>query len=308
MTLDADTVVALDVGGSSLKGAVLDRAGTALWTLQRRTRREAGPDAVVETVLATLEELRAHPAARRARACGLVVPGIVDVASGRAVWSENLKWRDVPFRTLTAERTGLPVALGHDVRAGGLAEARTGAARGAGNVLFVPIGTGIGAAIVVDGRVLDGDGMAGELGHVDVGHREPCACGAVGCLESIASAAAIARRYAHRSGKQTLGASDVLKRMHDGDHIAREVWDEAVDALSRGLATACSLVAPEVIIVGGGLATAGAELIEPLSSRLQARLTFQRQPRIVPAELGERAGCAGAGLLAWTLLDEGVAA
>jgi glucokinase len=294
----APPVIALDVGGSRLKGAVLDGRGHALSSLDRPTGAERGPDAVVESILAALAELCRHPVADPAVACGLAVPGIVDGPGGRAVWSENLGWRDVPLRDLAARHIGLPVVLGHDVRAGGLAESRYGAAAGHRDVLFVPIGTGIGAAIVVDGRVLDGGGLAGELGHVDVGHGEPCRCGASGCLEAIASAAAIARRYADRSGARPDGAAQVVALACAGDPVAAAVWGEALDALAAALATACSLVAPETVVLGGGLSLAGAALLEPVAARLDARLTFQRTPRLVAATLGDRAGCLGAGLLA----------
>ncbi|NDL57839.1 ROK family protein [Phytoactinopolyspora sp. XMNu-373] len=297
-------MVALDVGGTWLKGAALARDGTALTSLSRSTGAADGPEAVIEHILDALVEVRDHPATGQPAAVGLAVPGIVDVAAGRAVWSENLRWKDVPIRALAEERTGLPVALMHDVRAGGLAESQVGAAAGHANVLFVPIGTGVAAAIIVDGRILDGQGMAGELGHVDVGHTEPCACGGAGCLEAIASAAAIARRYSARSGIQVTGAADVLARKQAGDPDAGEVWAQAVDALALALAIACSLLAPEVIVLGGGLAQAGPELFKPLSAGLSHRLTFQRHPRLVPATLGDRAGCIGAGMMAQALIDK----
>jgi glucokinase len=292
------TVLALDVGGTGIKGAVLDSAAKVLAETEWLTFRERGPAAVVESVLDTLDELRLHPMARDTRAVGLAVPGIVDVRAGVAVWSENLGWHNVPFRELAAERTGLPVAFGHDVRVGGLAEARLGAAQNIANVLFLPIGTGIGAGIIVDGHVLEADGYVGEIGHIDVGHGEPCACGGSGCLEAVASAAAIARRYSEKAGRVVRGASEVTARVETGDQVAREVWDEAVDALARALAIATSLLAPEVIVVGGGLSLAGDSLLTPLADRLDARLTFQRRPRLLPAALGDRAACLGAGLLA----------
>ncbi|NED95676.1 ROK family protein [Phytoactinopolyspora alkaliphila] len=298
--------MALDVGGTRLKGGVYGTGGDELYTHAWITHRRGGPEAVVVAVLDVLDELRQHPAARAAESCGLAAPGIVDKVRGYALWSENLGWRDVPLRRLAEERTGLPVALGHDVRAGGLAEARLGAARGVDNALFVPIGTGIGAAIIADGHVVDGGGMAGELGHVDVGHDERCACGSRGCLEAIASASGIARRYALRSGSAVDGAAEVARRARSGDAVAIEVWDEAVDALAAALTTACALLAPQVIVLGGGLSQAGDQLVVPLEERLRARLTFHRRPRVVTAVLGDRAGCLGASLLARELLlDDG---
>ncbi|SFA89518.1 glucokinase [Amycolatopsis marina] len=299
-------VIALDVGGTRLKGAVLDERGHALTTLERPTRATRTPAAVVESILGALADLRRRPQAEQAVACGLVVPGIVDSVGGRAVWSENLGWRDVPLRELAARRIGLPVVLGHDVRAGALAESRHGAAAGYRNTMFVPIGTGIAAGMVVDGRLLDGDGLAGELGHVSVGHEELCACGAKGCLEAVASAAAILRRYRSRSGAELGGTQEVVSLAAAGDTVAGAVWTEAIDALAAALAMASSLVAPEVVVIGGGLSLAGATLLEPLQSRLDSRLTFQRSPRLLTAALGDRAGCLGAGLLARSAMAETV--
>jgi glucokinase len=298
------SVIALDVGGTMLKGAVLDPAGTAMTESAWPTRRERGPDAVVTSILEALAELRDDPAGGDAQAVGIVVPGVVDAATGTAVWSENLRWDNVPIRDLAAEKTGLPVAFGHDVRAGGLAEARLGAGRGAADVMFVAIGTGSAAAIVVDGHVLEGGGYAGELGHLDVGHGEPCACGGRGCLEAFASAAAVARRYELRSGTSVDGAAAVVAAAESGDHAAMAVWQETVEAIGFALAAAITLVAPERIVLGGGLSLAGSALLDPLAIQLDKRLTFHRRPELVTALLGDRAGCLGAAELARDLLSE----
>jgi glucokinase len=281
-------VVGIDVGGTDMKAALLD--GDAR-TLDRRSQpTRPSPARIVDAVAELVEEWR--PAA----AIGLAVPGVVDEQRGVAVWSENLDWRDVPFVAQLSDRCGVPTVLGHDVRTAALAETRIGAARGMSDVVYVSIGTGIAAGIVLGGRIHSGDGYAGEIGHTAApGHDEPCACGARGCLEAVASAAAIARRYTARTGRPATGAADVLRA---GDPDARAVWDEAVDALAASLAWIASVLAPEVIVIGGGLSGAGAALFDPLSDRIPRHLTFQRVPRLVPAALGDRAGCIGAGLLA----------
>jgi glucokinase len=226
-----------------------------------------------------------------------VVPGLVDDLRGIALYSENIRWRDVPFRALVAAQTGLPVGFGHDVRAGGLAERTLGAARGSDDVLFMPIGTGISGAMYVAGRLIENK-YAGEIGHIDVGSGEACACGADGCLEAVASGASIARRYNRATGGSAAGAQEVLELMAAGDDAATIVWDDAVNALARGLATYTSLLAPELVVIGGGLSGAGEVLLEPLRRRLQELLVWQQAPRIVVAHLGESAACLGAGLLA----------
>jgi glucokinase len=209
----------------------------------------------------------------------------------------------VPFRDLVRQRTGLPVGFGHDVRAGGLAERAQGAAGGCDDVLFMPIGTGISGAMFVAGRLVR-DRYAGEIGHIDVGVDVDCVCGAHGCLEAVASGAAIARRYRSAGGDQVAGGREVLRRREAGDPLAARVWDEAVAALARALATYVSLLAPERIVIGGGLAQAGAALFDPLRGQLHELLVWQREPTIVPAALGDNAACLGAALLARRALDE----
>jgi glucokinase len=289
-------VVAVDVGGTDIKAALVDGEATAIAERSLPTPLD-GPrtaERVVDAIARLVDELRDPGVA----AVGLAVPGVVDERRGVAVWSENLYWSDVPMADEVAERCALPTVLGHDVRAGGLAETRLGAARGMQDVLVMPIGTGIAAAIILGGRLHAGGGYAGEIGHTDAGHDEPCACGRSGCLEAIASAAAIARRYAARSGRTVSGAADVLRAAEAGDPDARAVWDEALDALAGALAWVTGVLAPEAVVIGGGLSRAGAALLDPLAERTRARLTFQRMPTLLPAALGDRAGCIGAALLA----------
>ncbi|MFD7611826.1 ROK family protein [Streptomyces sp. NPDC059828] len=301
-------VIALDVGGTSMKGALVGPDGALLHEARRATGRHRGADAVVGDVLDFADELRAHGEARHGHAplaAGLAVPGIVDADHGIAVYAANLGWRDVPLRDLLTERLdGVPVALGHDVRAGGLAEGRLGAGRGAERFLFVPLGTGIAGAIGIGGAIEAGaHGCAGEIGHVVVRPGGAlCGCGQRGCLETLASAAAVSRAWATASGAPDADAADCAKAVASGDPRAVRVWREAVEALADGLVTALTLLDPGTLIIGGGLAEAGETLFSPLREAVRARITFQKPPGIVPAALGDTAGCLGAGLLAWDLL------
>ncbi|MFF9280157.1 ROK family protein [Streptomyces griseosporeus] len=301
-------VIALDVGGTGMKAALVGADGELLHRSRRPTGRERGPDAVVDAVLGFAADLRAHGEqhlGEPASAAGVAVPGIVDERDGIAAYSANLGWRDVPLRDLLARRLGgVPVALGHDVRAGGLAEGRIGAGRGADRFLFVPLGTGIAGAIGIGGRVEAGaHGCAGEIGHVVVRPGgAPCPCGQRGCLERYASAAAVSEAWAAATGDPDADAADCAKSVASGDPNAVRVWREAVDALADGLVTALTLLDPRAIVIGGGLAEAGETLFTPLRDAVRQRVTFQKLPEIVPAALGDTAGCLGAGLLAWDLL------
>jgi glucokinase len=320
-------VIALDVGGTGMKAALVgvDTEPSSgrpdvppprtpghpalLYQTRRATGRERGPDAVVEEILDFAAELRAYGEehlGESALAAGVAVPGIVDARNGIAVYAANLGWRDVPLRRLLAERLGgIPVALGHDVRTGGLAEGRIGAGQGADRFLFVPLGTGIAGAIGIDGGVEEGaHGFAGEIGHIVVRPGgAPCPCGQRGCLERFASAAAVSQAWAEASGDPEADAADCAKAVESGDPRARAVWQEAVDALADGLVTALTLLDPRTLIIGGGLAEAGETLFTPLRAAVERRVTFQKLPSIVPAALGDTAGCLGAGLLARDLLN-----
>ncbi|MFT7835115.1 ROK family protein [Saccharothrix sp. BKS2] len=296
----------MDVGGTETKAALISGAGDAgpgrpptTLAQRRRPTRPTG-DAVVEDVAALVADLRAacpHPV----DAVGLVVPGIVDEPTGTGVYSANLGWRDYPFTKNLEAATGARVAFGHDVRAGGLAELRLGNARDLRNAVIMPIGTGIAAALVVDHRVID---APGEIGHVDVGHPDPCGCGQTGCVEARAGSAAIARRYGERANTRVSGAAEVAARLRAGDPDAAITWHEAVDALAKGILLVAALLGPEAVVLGGGLALAGPLLTDPLTRRLDELVTFQRRPELRLAALGDEAGCLGAALLAINMLEE----
>lgn len=299
-------VVAFDVGGTDVKAALVDADGRLVELVRVPTPRAgAGAgEAVVDTVAGLAREFaEQHPGVVPA-AAGLLVPGQVDEEAGVGVFAENLGWRDFPFRIRAADALGLPVSFSHDVRGAGEAERRLGAAAPYRDVVVVAIGTGIAAAIFVDGNLYAGGGLAGELGHSRVADGPACACGGVGCLEAVASASAIARRYSALSGAEATGAREVLKLAEDGDAVARQVWDSALDALALGLSHTVALLAPEAIVLGGGLAQAGPALFEPLAAKLDAILTFHRRPVLLPARIGEDAGVIGAALRARDLVAE----
>ncbi|MEU5657299.1 ROK family protein [Streptomyces sp. NPDC047737] len=297
-----------------MKAALVGADGTLLHEARRATGRDRGPAAVVETILDFAADLHAYGTehlGEGAAAAGVAVPGIVDAERGIAVYAANLGWSDVPLRTLIGERLGgIPVALGHDVRTGGLAEGRIGAGKGADRFLFVPLGTGIAGAIGIAGTIEAGaHGYAGEIGHIVVRPDGPvCGCGQRGCLETLASAAAVSRAWAAASGDPDADAADCAKAVASGDPAALRVWQDAVDALAAGLVTALTLLDPRALIIGGGLAEAGETLFTPLRAAVEERVTFQKLPHIVPAALGDTAGCLGAGLLAWDLLSTEVSA
>jgi glucokinase len=282
------SVLGVDVGGTRIKAVRFSLSGDVLARSDVAT--PAGP-AIAETVASIAAGLRDGDTV----AVGIVLPGIVDRASGVVRWSANLGWRDVPLRDQLAVELGLPVVIEHDVTAAAIAEYDvTGS-----DLLFVSLGTGIGAAYIVDDTVRPGaSGLAGELGHVLVrSDGEPCACGQFGCLEAYSSAAAVARRYIALGGPAQSSAADVVAA-RDADPLAASVWSDAVDALGTGLATATLLLDPARIVLGGGLTAAGADLLGPVTQALAARLRWRPAPPLSITTLGLDAGVRGAALLA----------
>lgn len=313
-------VVAVDVGGTAIKGAVISGAATTGAAISgaaisgdggisRRARIPTGADEGPEAVLGRIAGFCARLADEAAAAgtppaaLGIAVPGVVDESAGVARNAVNIGWRDAPVRDLLQRQLDMPVALVHDVRAAGAAEGALGAARGQRDFLLLQIGTGIAGALVLQGRPYAGaHALGGELGHVVIeagGVR--CACGSRGCLETIASAAAIARRYAERTGDGETDAAEVLRRA-GADPVAAQVWDEAVQALATVLAVYQNMLDPDLVVIGGGLAGAGDALLTPLGRALSGRLTFQRLPRLAVSPLGGDAGCLGAAMAATSLL------
>lgn len=288
-------VVALDVGGTSMKGGLVTRSGEVLRTDRRATPRDEGPAAVVGTIRSFIDDLAAAGGGTPA-GVGLAVPGLV--TADAALYSANIGWRDVPAADFVP--LDVPVMLGHDVRTGGLAESVLGAGREVSDFLFLPIGTGIAGAVIVDGEPYGGAaGWGGEIGHIPVfPGGETCACGQIGCLETYASASAVGRRYSARAASPAT-AEQVAALTVSGDPVAAEVWDDAVEALSLALATYTLLLDPSAIVLGGGLAEAGPLLSDPLADRLRKRLTFRAAPPLRPAALGVNAGMLGAALLGW---------
>jgi len=299
MATNASAVLAFDVGGTTIKAEILDADLTVLASAAVPTPYGAGlVDAVAAIGQALLETL---PTAVRGRVSdvGLVIPGVVDAARGVSVYAANLGLRQAPIAGPVSERLGLPVTISHDVGAAAEAERRRGAARYLEDPVIVVIGTGIAAVSYVRGAPVVGvSGQAGEFGHMVVRPAGPlCGCGGYGCLEAVASAGAVVRAYRDASGTAVSGAREVVARLGH-DPIADRVWAEVTDALADGLLAVVALLAPGAVVLGGGLADAGAVLVEPVAARMKRSAPALHVPPLVVAELGPRAGVLGAALLA----------
>lgn len=301
-TVSGTATAGTATAGTATAGAAMadgpSTGGTAVGDLAAGGPALAAVVAVVDR-LAAAATGAGHPLA----AIGLCTPGVVDSAAGTVVVAVNLDWHDLPIADLLRERYGVPVAVAHDARAAATAEiaARTAAGRDVTEMVFIPIGTGISASLVVDGRLVVGAaGGAGEVGHVCVRPGgEPCTCGQRGCVEAYASARNIRRRY-RAAGGTIDGATDEIVAAVDTDPVAAAVWADAVDALAAGVAILSAVLDPAVVVIGGGLGESGERLLAPLRTAVDARLGWRPSPRIEQSLAGAGAGLAGAALLART--------
>ncbi|PZQ48068.1 MAG: hypothetical protein DI570_26340 [Phenylobacterium zucineum] len=289
------TVAAVDVGGTSIKAAaVVD--GRLSPIVRTPTPSGNGP-AVIEETFALIDSLVAVHGT--CAAIGIVAPGLVD--GGIVRRAANLGWQELDLAGVLADRYGVPVAVEHDVRAAALAEYHHGAGVGSPRLVFLGIGTGISAAILVDGRPLDG--AAGEVGHGGSLEGDPCACGGFGCVETYASAAGIAHRYRLRTGVPA-SAIDVLEAAQGGDHAAAAIWDDAIHGVAGLLAGAVRLLGDVRVVIGGGLSLAGAALFDPLRQATAELLTVHPVPRIVASTLRDEGSLHGAALIGRRVLEE----
>ena len=284
--MSASQAVGIDVGGSSIKAVRIDANGAIM---ERRQVNLPGTEPEILALIADLaDDLDAGPDV------GVCVPGIVDEQSGIAHLASNLPWRMSPLRDLLSEATGRTVLLGHDVRCGARAELRWGT--GAATMLYVAIGTGISSVSVIAGQILPGL-YAGEIGQVLVplpGQplvRVP--------VESVSSAASIARRFA-RAAPGVLpeggGAKEVLSLLGT-DPIAELVVKDALATLADALAFAIAVTAPTVVVIAGGLAGAGAVIVDPLTHNLREALGCIPSPEVVASPLGQFGQAMGAASL-----------
>ncbi|GAA4265711.1 ROK family protein [Frondihabitans peucedani] len=297
---DDSAVVAVDIGGTTIKGAAFAPHGSVL---ERATVPTFGPaGSPLEATSGLIAQLDAaiRAGGRRLTGIGVASPGLVDSVRGTVTFAANLGWTDMAIVDLLTERFGVPVALEHDGRAAARAErvARIAAGRDGDEFVFVPIGTGISAAIVTGGVVVTGaTGGAGEFGHVPVvPDGELCTCGQRGCVEVYASASAIVRRYRAAGGTLPGGAREITAAAST-DPVAASVWADAVDALAVGLTGLAAVLDPSALVIGGGLGEAGDRLLVPLREGVARRLAWRSAPRVEQSLVGAGAGLIGASLL-----------
>jgi glucokinase len=301
--------IGIDVGGTKMAAGLVDAYGQILRRLRVATPA-SDPEQIVDVISGLVASLRAD-ADGTVAGVGVAVPGQFDHRSGTFVRIANLSLRGFPFRSRLETVTGMTVVIENDTNAAALGEWFAGSGRGYQDFAFVAIGTGIGAGIILGGRLLRGaHGSAGEIGHTVVEKDGPeCRCGNRGCLELFASggvlaarAGEVARRHpdsllaAMSHGGRSLNGGDLFVAADRGDEISREIVDEAVHYLAVGMNNLIELFDPAIVAIGGGMVQVGESLFERLRRAIRAQRP--RSPdvatRIVPATLGDDAGIIGA--------------
>jgi len=303
---DASVVIAVDIGGTNLKGAIVDASGRTI--ASRSVGVGATGDESIARIIELLQGLRAHTeqSGHHVVGIGVVTPGMVEAENGIVRYASTLDWTDVPLGPILSAELGVPVEIGHDVRSSGLAESLFGASKGVANSVLVAIGTGVAASILSGGHpVVGAVTTAGELGHIPaIPDGEPCTCGQHGCLEVYLSGAGIARRYAAAGGEPGLDAAAISVRLGH-DPVADRVWAEGVHALALGLKSVTLLIDPAVIVLAGGVSRAGGLLLDPLRVELAQSLVWREAPEIRVSELGTAGGRIGAAVLAFRASGHG---
>lgn len=316
--------IGVDIGGTKVAAGLVDGNGAILHQMRAPMAANSGAAAGLAAVMAAIKSVRGklgetgQPGGELG-GVGVCAPGPLDPNAGVIINPPNLPcWRNYALAAEVEGALGVPVKLDNDGNAAALAEAQWGAGRGYRNVFYATIGTGIGTGIVFDGQIYHGrTGAAAEGGHVSIDYRGPrCGCGKRGCIEALASGPAIARRARCKlaegrqsvvqelvgSNLEAVSSEIVGQAFARGDALAREVLLETVELLAFWLGNMVDLLEPEVVVIGGGVATMLSPLLDQLREQLWGCCINSRCQEIplVMARYGQDAGIAGGAALCST--------
>ena len=305
--------IGIDIGGTKIAGGVVDETGEIL--AEERVATEAGDSrAIVEAVVGMIRRLSAD---REIAAAGVAAPGFIDAAQCTVYYAPNIDWRNEPLRERLRERLELEITIDNDANAAGWAEYRFGAGQGVRDMTMLTIGTGVGGAIVSEGRLFRGGfGAGGELGHVRlVPDGLPCGCGEHGCVEQYGSGRALLRMAneiadvggiglalaAAREKHGTLDGAIVGDLIASGDPGARHALEQLGHWLGQACASLGAVLDPQLFVFGGGVAIAGDLLLDPVREAYRQHVPargYHPEPEFVVARFANDAGVVGAADLA----------
>jgi glucokinase len=304
-------IIGVDLGGTNIRAALADETGKILRHAGRPTAAHEGRASVLARIVATIREAAGSDLSN-VRGIGIGAPGPLDPWKGIVHEAPNLPgWFNVPLRDIVQTEFGIRTFVGNDANLAALAEHRFGAGRGANDLIYITISTGIGGGILIDGKLLLGaDGFAGEVGHISVEPNGPqCNCGNVGCLEALAAGPAIARQAVERiqagaasritelvaSDLSQVTAATVDRAAREGDPLAVEIFQRAGFYLGIGLVNLIHIFNPRLFVVGGGVSKAGDLIFKPAWAVVEERAmpSMKRDVHLKLAELGDDVGVLG---------------
>lgn len=304
----------VDLGGTNIKVALVNYLGEIINKIEIPTEAHLGWEAVLNRIYHGIHQVinNTNLTLNDIVGIGMGVPGLPDFTTGMVLWGPNIGWENVPAGPWLSAKLAIPIYIDNDGNTAAYGEYWAGRGKGAQNMVAVTIGTGIGAGLIIDGRIFRGSkGAAGELGHMIILPQGPqCNCGRKGCLETLTSATSIAKsaKSAIEAGKTTIlanfsevTAKTVFQAAKEGDKIANEIVDKTAYYLGIGLANVINLLNPDLILIGGGVSRGGSIIMEPLRRyTLEHSLpTAGQQVQIDIAQLGNDAGAVGAAGIAF---------
>jgi len=308
-------ILGVDLGGTKIAAALATTQGKILARGRSSTPAQAGPDAVIKSICATIDKTLSAKKLESSRllGIGIAAAGSIDSVNGKVIFSPNLSgWHEVPLRDAVERKFNVPTYLGNDANLAALGEWRFGVEKKVANLIYITVSTGIGGGIIADGKLYTGAcGVAGEIGHMTIDVNGPkCNCGSIGCWETLASGTALAREAVKQitEGAKTsiieLVNGDISKidaRIVDlaakqGDRLAQELISQLAYYFGVGLANLVNIFNPELILVGGGVAKMGDLLLQPAIKVVKERAfsTSANAVEIKPAILGDDSGILGA--------------
>lgn len=311
--------IGIDVGGTNVKIALVDKSGKIIYSNSVPTYAKMGYEYTVNNIKQAIKDLmkETNTTAKDIDGIGFDFPGQVDYKTGVVKLAPNIPgWVNVPIAQMIEEEFHIPTRIDNDVRCAALGEMKFGAGQGCGNFVCITVGTGIGSGLVVNGQLVRGaSNAAGEIGHIKLQMKDGliCGCGDTGCLEAYASGpsiVAMAQDYI-KGGKSTkfreMAAAEggeitpymVAKAAEAGDPVAKRIFEIVGEYIGIGLTSVINLLNPEKVIIGGGVAEAGDLLLNPIRKTIKERamVVAGSAVEIVPAQLGNSAGVIGASML-----------
>ena len=308
----------LDLGGTFVKGGIVDEEGKILVKDKIPTGRERPYTEIAADMARLVKDLaaRADLAEGQLAGVGIGSPGLIDAENGVIVYSNNIRWENVPLCGAVREQLGVPVCITNDANAAALGEHFCGAGKKFGSMVLITLGTGVGGGIILDGKLFEGNRSAGaEIGHMVIERGGwQCTCGRRGCFEAYASATGLIRRTresmeAHKESAmwkiagslEGVDGRTAFDGMRAGDAAAKQVVEEYISCLAEGVTNLVNIFRPEAVVLGGGVCAEGETLLAPLRAAVEPHLFGGAEyapVAIVAASLGNDAGLCGAARLA----------